>query len=263
MGDQAFCDQLRTWLLQQKQTTQWTTTKATADACYALLLKGSDWLSNEASVQIQVGDTKIQGDPAEAGTGYFKQRIAATDIKPDMGNIRVAVTSTNQTTGGPGWGAVYWQYFENLDKITAAKTPLSLEKNLFIERNGDRGLQLEPITEKNPLHPGDKVKVRLVIRTDRDMEYIHVRDLRAACFEPVDVLSGYHWQGSLGYYQATSDAGMNFFFDHISKGTYVIEYGMTVTTSGDFSNGISTIQCMYAPEFAAHSEGIRVSVTAK
>ncbi len=30
--------------------------------------------------------------------------------------------------------------------------------------------------------------------------------------------------------------------------------------TGTFSNGVTTIQCMYAPEFTSHSEGIKVNV---
>jgi uncharacterized protein YfaS (alpha-2-macroglobulin family) len=92
------------------------------------------------------------------------------------------------------------------------------------------------------------------------MEYIHMRDMRAAGFEPINVFSQYKWQDGLGYYESTGDAATNFFMDYLRKGTYVFEYDMRVTHYGDFSNGITTIQCMYAPEFTSHSEGIRVEV---
>jgi uncharacterized protein YfaS (alpha-2-macroglobulin family) len=162
--------------------------------------------------------------------------------------------------GQPAWGAIYWQYFEQLDKITAAQTPLSIEKQLFIQTTNEKGPVLNPITEGKQLKIGDRVKVRVVLRADRDMEYIHLRDMRAACFEPLNVISANKWQNGLSYYESTKDASTDFFFSYLPKGTHVFEYTLFVTHEGKFSNGISTAQCMYAPEFSAHSEGINVNV---
>jgi uncharacterized protein YfaS (alpha-2-macroglobulin family) len=147
-----------------------------------------------------------------------------------------------------------------MDKITSAATPLQLSKKLFIEKNTDNGPVLIPVNEGDALHVGDKVKVRIELRADRDMEYVHMKDMRASGLEPVNVLSGYKWQNGLGYYETTKDASTNFFFDHLHKGTYVFEYTLFAAQKGNFSNGITSIQCMYAPEFAAHSEGIRIDV---
>ncbi|RFS23834.1 alpha-2-macroglobulin [Chitinophaga silvatica] len=248
---------LKTWLLKNKQTSNWRTTKATADAVYAILLKGDNWLSTSPVVTIQLGNTTIQPDKQEAGTGYIKQQIEAKAVKPEMGNIELTVS---QSKGQPSWGAVYWQYFEELDKITFAKTPLAIEKELYKEVNTNNGPLLTRITENNELRVGDKVKVRIVLRADRPMEYIHLRDMRAACFEPTDVLSTVRWQDGLGYYQSTKDASTDFFFNYLNKGTHVFEYTMFVTHTGKYSNGISIAECMYAPEFSSHSEGINVKV---
>src|SRR5690606_24680715 len=260
-GDTRAVDDLRVWLLKQKQTQAWNTTKATADAIYALLLRGTDWLAAEPAVTIKLGKTTIRSakEQTEAGTGYFKKHFGAMEISPDMGHISVKVDQPKNE--GIAWGAVYWQYFEDLDNITAAETPLSLRKQLFIQRNTPDGPILEEVTSKNPLRVGDNIKVRIELRADRDMEYVHLKDMRAACFEPVNVLSGYRYQGGLGYFESTRDAATNFFFDYVRKGTYVFEYTLVVSQAGDFSNGISTVQCMYAPEFSSHSEGIRVQVT--
>ncbi len=260
-------DNLKTWLLKQKQTQNWKTSKATAEACYALLLNGNNWLSEEKTVSIHLGNTVIKstGNSTEAGTGYFKKTIEGEKVKPEMGNINVQISTSpsQQNTGSTNWGSVYWQYFENLDKITSAVTPLKLVKKLFIEKNSDRGPVLQALNEGDELHIGDKVKVRIELRVDRYMEYIHMKDMRGSCMEPVNVISQYKWQGGLGYYESTKDASTNFFFGSLPRGTYVFEYPMFVTHSGDFSNGITTIQCMYAPEFTSHSNGIRVNVTDK
>ncbi|MEI7736878.1 MAG: alpha-2-macroglobulin, partial [Ferruginibacter sp.] len=278
--DNTTVDDLKTWLLKQKQTQNWKTTKATAEACYALLLNGNDWLTEDKEVTVTLGGkplssfANISVSPSlageergevEAGTGYFKNSIKGAKVKPEMGNITVSVQPAESKVppsggGGGSWGAVYWQYFEDLDKITPAETPLKLKKQLFIERNSDKGPVLEAVTEGAQLKVGDKIKVRIELKADRDMEYVHMKDLRAACMEPVNVLSEYKYQGGLGYYESTKDASTNFFFSYLNRGTYVFEYPLFVTHAGNFSNGITSIQCMYAPEFSSHSEGIRVNV---
>lgn len=288
--------ELRTWLLRQKQTHSWRTTTATADACYALLLGDEDWLHAEKDVEIRLGEkivTSKGGDTGEdihtaqgneivpqAGTGYFKKVFDGPFVNPSMGNITVTVTSHpedgsagknggipgSKTAGTPAWGAVYWQYFDNLDKITppgGTKTALRLVKKIFVERNTDRGPVLEPVAENGTLHVGDKVKVRIELQADRDLEYVHMKDSRASCMEPVNVLSGYKWQDGLGYYESTKDVSTDFFFPRLPRGTYIFEYPLFVQQTGNFSNGIAGIECMYAPEFAFHSEGIRVNVEAR
>ncbi len=253
-------DNLKVWLLKSKQTENWQTTKATAEACYALLLRGSDWLTTESDIDIKLGNTDI--DPRkmpdlkqEAGTGYFKTSWTGSDIKPEMGNITVT-----KKDSGVSWGAVYWQYFEQLDKITSSKTPLQLVKKLFIEQNTPSGPVLQPIDVTTPLMIGDKIIVRIELRVDRDMQYVHMKDMRASGFEPLNVISQYKYQDGLGYYESTGDAATNFFISYLNKGTYVFEYPLRVTNEGNFSNGVTNIECMYAPEFSSHSEGIRVKV---
>lgn len=259
--DEKIVDDLKTWLLKQKQTQDWKTTRATAEACYALLLQGKDWLSKDVTVNIQLGDKKISNAhesgnvTAEAGTGYFKTTFNKEEVKADMGKITVS-----KNAEGVAWGAVYWQYFEDLDKITPAKTPLAIKKQLFIEKDTDTGKLLTEITPNNVVKVGDLVKVRIEITVDRAMEYVHLKDMRASGFEPIAALSGYRWQDGLGYYESPRDAAMNFFIGYLPKGTFVFEYSLRAMHSGDFSNGITQIQCMYAPEFSSISEGIRVKI---
>lgn len=258
--DQKSVEEMKIWLLKQKQTQDWKTTKATTEAVYALLLRGASLLTSDKQVEITLGDEivdpyKQDGTKPEAGTGYFKTSWEASAIKPEMGNI--TVNNPNPTVA---WGALYWQYFEQLDHITPAQTPLSLSKKLFREVNTATGPVIEPITENSPIKIGDKIVVRVELRSDRDMEYIHLKDMRASAFEPVNVLSGYRYQDGLGYYESTLDASTNFFISYLPKGTYVFEYKLVATQKGEFSNGITSVQCMYAPEFSAHSEGIKVKV---
>ncbi len=259
-NDRKSVEEMKIWLLKQKQTQNWKTTKATAEACYALLLRGTDWLANDPEVSVTLGSLvvdpkKLPDVKQQAGTGYFRTSWLEEAIKPEMGNITVSKKSE-----GVAWGALYWQYFEQLDKITPAETPLKIVKQLFVERPSNHGPVIEPITADTKLKVGDKIKVRIELRVDREMEYIHMKDMRASGFEPINVISQYKYQGGLGYYESTGDAATNFFISRLPKGTFVFEYPLRVAQKGDFSNGITSIQCMYAPEFSAHSEGVRVKV---
>jgi hypothetical protein len=258
LNDKESVEQMKIWLLKQKQTQNWKTPRATAAAVYALLLRGGDWLSADKLAIVTVG--KITIDPyeledtkVEAGTGYFKTSWPGIEIQPEMGEV-----SVKNENASIAWGALYWQYFEDLDKITFAETPLSISKKLFLKRNTAAGPVLEPLGQG--INTGDVIIVRIEIRVDRDMEYIHMKDMRASALEPLNVISGYRYQGGLGYYESTRDASTNFFFDYLPKGTYVFEYPLVASQKGDFSNGITSIQCMYAPEFTSHSEGIRILV---
>ncbi len=253
-------DNLKIWLLKNKQTNRWKTTKATTEAVYALLLQGSDWLSITEQVDVKVGNKTItpstlENVKAEAGTGYYKTSWNGSEIKPEQADVTITKKGK-----GIAWGALYWQYFEDLDKITSAETPLKLSKKLFLKSNTDKGEEITEITSESKLKVGDLVRVRIELRTDRNMEFLHLKDMRAAGLEPVNVLSQYKWQDGLGYYESTKDAATNFFMDYLPKGIYIFEYDLRVNNAGDMSNGISTIESMYAPEFSSHSKGVRVLV---
>jgi Bacterial Alpha-2-macroglobulin MG10 domain len=259
-NDEKSVEQMKIWLLKQKQTTSWKTSSATAEAVYALLFNGQDLLSEDKLVEVKVGGKKlvpkeIEGTKVEAGTGYFKTSWKGEEIKADMGNIEVTNPNTNIA-----WGAAYWQYFENLDRIKSQNTPLKIEKLMFVEELTDKGPVMKPMQDGQELKTGDKVIVRLVIGTDRDLEYVHLKDMRASALEPMDQLSGYSYKAGLGYYRNVTDVATEFFIQYMRKGTYVLEYPLMVTQKGEFSNGIATIQSFYAPEFAAHSEGKRLIV---
>jgi hypothetical protein len=271
MNDKSAINELKSWLLRQKETENWKTTVATADACYALMLPGTDWLIDQRKLEIRLGETLIRPNPKEpeAATGYFKKRIEGSFVHPEMGHIELKVTDSTVRTADktqrtsdtqPSWGAVYWQYLEDFDKISSAGNSLKLNKKLFIRRNTDRGQVLDPLEEGKTLKVGDQLVVRIEIRSDRNMEYVHMRDTRASCTEPIEVLSGYKWQDGLGYYQTTKDASTDFFFNWLPKGVYIFEYPLYVTHAGEFTSGIAAIECMYAPEFSAHSEGGKIKV---
>jgi uncharacterized protein YfaS (alpha-2-macroglobulin family) len=254
-------DAMKVWLLKNKQMKNWPTTKATTEAIYALLMTGSDWLGVKDNTVIALGDEKIltaklAEDEKQAATGYIKLTWKAAEINPTMATLTIENKSKV-----PGFGGFYWQYFEDLDKIQSSSSGLSVEKTCYHKVvSTTEGTTLEKISPDRQLKVGDLVTVRLIITSNEDIDYVHLKDMRASCFEPVDVLSGYHWQNRLGYYQSTRDAATHFFFDSVAKGTYVLEYDLRVTNAGYFSNGVTTIESMYAPEFSSHTKGIMVKV---
>lgn len=268
--DEIAVQEMKKWLLRQKQTQSWPSTKATTEAINALLqgpngkIGQTSWLATGVNTEVLVGGqplTARTGKDATASAdrtplGYQKTTYNPAEIKPELGKVQISKKSDT----GPAWGALYWQRFEPLDKIKGGNTSLSVEKTLFVQRDTPNGPVIEPLTAKTTLKPGALLKVRLVIKNDRLMEYVHLKDSRASGFEPVAVLSGYKYRNGLGYYEAPRDASTDFFISALSIGTHVFEYDLRVVQPGDFSAGVATIQCFYAPEFSAHSVGTRVRV---
>lgn len=252
--DTAAVEDCKVWLLKQKQTQDWKTTKATADAVYGLLLRGSNLLSSDALVEVSLAGKTLKPAQVEAGTGFYQTKFAASEIKPAMGQIAV-----KKTDAGVSWGSVHWQYLEDVAKITPHEgTPLKLKKTLWIKETTGRGPVLKAVT--GPVAVGDELVVRLELRTDRDMEYVHLKDQRGSGTEPVNVLSRYRYQDGLGYYESTRDTASHFFIDYLPKGTYVFEYSTRVQLKGRYQTGLAEIQCMYAPEFNSHSESLPLVV---
>ncbi len=254
MGDAKAVEGCKVWLLKQKQTQDWKTTKATADAVYALLLRGANDLTSDALVEVSLAGVAIAPEKVEAGTGFYEKRFQPAEIKPAFGRIEV-----KKADPGVAWGSVNWQYMEDMTKVTPYEgTPLKLKKTLYVRTTTKRGPVLEAV--KGPLKVGDELVVRIELRTDRDMEYVHLKDQRGSGLEPVNVLSGYRYQDGLGYYESTRDTASHFFMDYLPKGVYVFEYSTRVVHRGQYQSGMAEIQCMYAPEFNSHSESLPLVV---
>jgi 5-hydroxyisourate hydrolase-like protein (transthyretin family) len=254
MNDVAAVEDCKVWLLKQKQTQDWKTTKATADAVYALLLRGSNLLASDELVQVSLGDLNIDPKNVEAGTGFYRQRFVRGEVKPEFGKITV-----KKVDEGVAWGSVHWQYLEDMSKVTAYEgTPLKLTKMLFTKEHTKKGPVLKPVN--GPLNVGDELVVRVVLKTDRSMEYVHLKDQRGSGTEPVNVLSKYKFQDGLYYYESTRDTASHFFIDYLPKGVYVFEYSVRTQHRGRYQTGMAQIQCMYAPEFNGHSESFVLDV---
>ena len=253
-NDKVAVEDCKVWLLKQKQTQDWMTTKATADAVYALLLRGENLLASDALVQVKLADQWIKPENVEAGTGYYEQKFVRGEIKPAYGKVTLT-----KKDAGVSWGSIHWKYLEDIGKISPHDgTPLKLEKSLFKRSLTKSGPALEPVT--GPVSIGDEIACRITLQTDRDMEYVHLKDHRGSGTEPVNVLSQYRFQDGLAYYESTRDTASHFFIDYLPKGTYVFEYIVRVQHGGRYPTGIANIQCMYAPEFNSHSESILLNV---
>lgn len=252
-GNATIMEEMKRWLLKQKQTTQWNTPVASADAIYALLCNGRNWLADRGDITLTLGREHLRTTDTSArplqGLGYIKETY-------EEGNaaLRARTLEVEKRDEGMAWGAVYAQYLSPVADVRAQSTGLSIEKQCFVERKTAFGRsELHPLEKEGSLRVGDKLVIRLVLRLDRAMDYVQLKDSRAACLEPTATLSGYRWTGGFGYYAETKDASTRFFFDHLGKGTYVLEYSCRASQAGTYQPGLATVQCAYAPEMAAHS----------
>lgn len=252
--DQQAVSDCQVWLIKNKQTNSWNSTKATTEAVASLFLNDSQLLSSDALLEISLAGEKVEPGKVEPGTGFYQQRFSGEAVTPEQGNITLT-----KSDSGVSWASVHWQYLVNLEEVIADDgDELQLEKQLFVKKNTDSGPILEPVS--GPLAIGDELVTRLVLRNDRDMEYVHLKDQRGSGTEPVNVLSGYRWSQGLGYYESTRDTASHFYIDHLPAGTHVFETSVRVQLRGTYQTGIAEIRCMYAPEFAAHSKSLPIIV---
>ena len=256
--DQETMDQLRVWLLTQKRTNSWENSASTADALYALLMRGSDWLAEGREVTLKFGNTLVSTEGGEAGTGFIQRRWNAQEVTPEMRRLTV-----NNPTNHLVWGGLFRQYFVPVSEVHRSDSgylqQLTIRRELFVERVTEKGKVLVPIG-KQPLKVGDKVTVRLTFTNLENMSYVFVKDLRAAGFEPIEQVSCYKYNDRMSYYQSNTDSDMEFFIEELSQGTHQLEYSLHVTKEGCLNNGYALIQCLYAPEFSACSNGMKVKV---
>ena len=255
---QAEIDELRIWLLRNKQTNHWKTIKSTSSAVYAFLLNGSEtnsnWIKNSKASVILVGDEVLQTDRT-GGSLYTRHDFDPLSIKSKSAKIQIK--NKNEQSG---WGAAYIQYFDDIKNIeNSYLSELSIKKEMYKKTMSPTGPKLVSI-EDHDLKPGDKLVVRLVLQNDRSLEYVHVRDERASGLEPINIKSGYKYQDALQYYQVTRDDSSNFYMSRLPRGTHIFEYELTVNLIGSFSSGMATAQCMYAPEFITHSNAIELNI---
>lgn len=236
--------EMKQWLLKQKQVQAWNNSVATADAVYAFLSEKESYLLEDAALKAEVGGMEIV--TPEDASGYVRRSF--TGEAAEARQLKMT-----HTGAGIGWGAVYAQCLEDMDKLQSAKgNGLRITRAYY--KDG------KEVTSKTALQVGDELTVRLTVKADRDMDFIQIKDTRAACMEPKEALSGYRSSESVGYYQVMRDASSEFFIDKLKKGTVRIEYKVYVDRPGVYRTGITTVQSAYAPEFGGHTKSETLTV---
>ena len=258
-GNDALLEEMKLWLLQQKKTTTWDTPVSAADAVYALLAGGRDWLADRGDVRISLGQETVETlTDASSVPGLSYVRKTYTDASPVVHARSVTVEKRDQ---GAAWGAVYAQYLSPMSDLKQHGGELSVDKQLYVERIAADGKKtLEPLAGDTRLQVGDILVSRITLSLDRAMDFVQLKDQRAACLEPINALSGYRYGAAGGYYEEVGDAATSFFFDALGKGVYVLEHRQRVARGGTYEGGIATLQCAYAPEYSSHSAGSTLRV---
>jgi hypothetical protein len=260
-GDAESVEAMKAWLIQQKRTSHWRGSPATANAIGVLLGRGGDLLGDLSLVEVTVGGELLKpgengASKVEAGTGFFENRFVRKEITPSMAEI----SFQKADGGGLAFGGVHWQYLDHIENVEASgRDELAVTKELFIKTMTKSGPVLEPVVSLEKVNVGEELVVRLKITSDRTYEFLELTDHRPSVTEPVNVLSGWRWADGVGWYQVTRDASTQFFFERLPEGTHVLEYSLRVAHRGQSSSGFATIRSRYAPEFSARSQSLSLS----
>ncbi len=250
--DEASVRQMKKWLLTQKQTNKWSSSIGTVHAIYALLLQGDEMLAGSNDLTISLGGNEVvsKDETKEPGTGYIKKIWHDHEVTSNMGEVQVTTDADRFS-----WGALHWQYYSTYGEIESAGNGLTILRKLYKKVLTEKGPVLKEISDQKDVKTGDKIVVRMMVTADRDFSFVHLKDQRTAAFEPTESRSGYRYKDGAGYYLSIRDASVNYFFDRLTKGNYLFEYELFRVRTGTYTGGLSTIQCVYAPEFNAHSQG--------
>ncbi|MDL1913447.1 MAG: hypothetical protein FDW93_02845 [Bergeyella sp.] len=255
--DRNFIESLKVWLITHKKVNAWSNPRATAEVIFTLLDLDGDaspsFSSQKNIFVIKWGNKKIESQ--KKITGYIKEVIVSEKADPLLAEVSVKNETSNVIQGG-----LFWQYYQDLDKIKSGGKTFSISKELYKNIKTENGNIAEKVSPGTLVKVGDRLTVQLIINTDRPMQYIHIKDMRAAGFEPVENLSRYFWKEGLGYYFTTKDASTHFYIENIEKGKYLFTYDVVCMTSGFFGSGIATLENYYAPEMQAHSAGEKVKI---
>lgn len=246
-------DLLRQWLLIQRQTENWGTADEIAEVVYAILSSGSDWTQDFAPATFKLDGKPLQTSRRDALTGSFTMPLT------QGGTLTIS-----KSAGHQAWGGVLSRRIAPITDVKAySASDISVSKRILIMKEDANGTTATELKEGDALHVGDKVRVELLLVSQRDMDYVTVIDGRSACLSPIEQLSGYVWQDGGGYYRDVRTDRTNIFFDFLKKGSTYATYDCYVTQEGRYTLGIAQTQCLYAPMQTAHSAGAIVPVDAK
>lgn len=240
-GKEQEVKEMQKWLLQQKRSQLWDTPKATAMACFALKDFGQGDAKQEASLQFGNESPKMvsQNNP------FDKLRPATQDLSSAKAGAELTTSSDALVFASAQ--LVYSDKAANIAKTTG---DFRVERNYYIL---EKGVEVE-ISETRAMEVGDRVRVKIKMVNDRDLDFVYVEDPRASGWEPMDVISGYRYDEAY-YYLSVRDSKTEIFIENLRKGTYIFEYDLKVTVKGKLQVGPAKASCYYAPSFSANSEG--------
>lgn len=234
-------------LLRHKRCNSWDDAPTTAQAVSMLLGgNGTALFDLDGSVEVKVNGEPLQRD-GNSIPGYFNAVFKSSEI--DLQDCRIEVEKQGST---PAWGAAYFVYTEDADKVRSSASGLKVEKQSYLVQPDGK---LSALQDSATLRAGDKIRIRLVIKSPEEMDFVYLKDYRAAGMEPVMQKSGQVRQGGLWYFYDVQDDSCGFYFDTLPKGTHVVEYELYAGTGGKLNCGPAQIQCQYDPSKNANAEG--------
>ena len=239
--DRQTVDEMRRWLLQEKRTQMWDTPISSVNAIYAFLFDHHHLLANKEQTVLAIDGTPVETPKATASIGYVK-----TAITQPHGTTFTATKTSEDTS----WGAVYAQFMQKTSDVEASQSGITVKREIVAKNNSPFSIL------QSPLAVGDRIKVRIVIETQRDLDFVQVSDRRAACMEPINQLSGYHH----GAYCSPKDNATHYFFYGLAKGKHVVETEYYIDRAGTYETGTCTVGCAYAPEYRATAPSMTLKV---
>jgi uncharacterized protein YfaS (alpha-2-macroglobulin family) len=254
-ADSAKLDGMVFWLLLNKKLNHWQSTRTTAEALYALAhyLKRNDLLETAENIAVTVGN--VHEDLVLAPDVYLGKKnqvvIPAAKIDAKTG-ARVVV---EKETPGYAFASATWHYSTGRPPHSARGDLLKVSRDYFLCRRVGDETTLVPLENGFKVRIGDEVEVHLSLRSDHPVSFVHLRDPRAAGFEPTSSKSGHKGNLGITWYEETRDSGTSFFLDQLPQGQYTFAYRMRATLAGTFKMAPAIVQPLYAPEFAAFSTG--------
>jgi uncharacterized protein YfaS (alpha-2-macroglobulin family) len=242
------------WLLLNKKLNQWKSTRATAEVIYSLTkyLDRKGQIAEPETVTIKIGER----EPAALSfvpTQYTgKQQVVLPG--PEL-RAQDAQIEASKSGKGVAFVSATWHYATDQLPSEGRGDLFQVKRSYFKRDAIGQETKLTPLAENAALQPGDEVEVQLEIESRAQAEYVHLRDPRAAGFEPAVSVSKYHYDLGIVYYEEVRGSAQNFFIEWLPAGQYTLKYRLRANLAGQFRVGPATLQSMYAPEFAAFSAG--------
>jgi hypothetical protein len=260
LGHEMAADEMRLWLLQAKRTQMWETSRASADAVYALLATGGKQqgvmpLAEKTPVYYTLyNHNKVVGFNAKSQSsmpqtvGYFKQTYT------DASATGATTVRLDKRADGLSWGSVYATFSAPASRVSTEGKGLLLTRKFEVKRAGE----WVAVNGTTALAKGDRVRQVFTITADRDYDFVALSASRPACLQPAQPLSGYAWNMALPAYRAVHDAATDYFVEKLRKGTHQFAEELFVDRTGQFATGVATVSCVYAPEFCGTAGEVKL-----